>query len=78
MEAATFKYKNGYDIPVQYLSKRVANVAQVYTQHAFMRAFGIGQATPLANGRIGRWCVNRPCSNGTAAADSLAVPSSCA
>jgi 20S proteasome subunit alpha 1 len=23
------------------LSKRVANVAQVYTQHAFMRAFGI-------------------------------------
>jgi len=41
MEAANFKYKNGYDIPVAYLSKRVANVAQVYTQHAFMRAFGI-------------------------------------
>jgi 20S proteasome subunit alpha 1 len=45
MEAANFKYKNGYDIPVQYLSKRVANVAQVYTQHAFMRAFGIGQCS---------------------------------
>lgn len=43
MEAANFKYKNGYDVPVQYLAKRVANVAQVYTQHAFMRAFGIGQ-----------------------------------
>lgn len=43
VEAANFKYKNGYDIPISYLAKRVANVAQVYTQHAFMRAFGIGQ-----------------------------------
>lgn len=40
-EAANFQYKNGYAIPVAYLAKRVANVAQVYTQHAFMRAFGI-------------------------------------
>jgi hypothetical protein len=45
MEATNFKYKNGYDVPVAYLAKRVANVAQVYTQHAFMRAFGIGQNT---------------------------------
>jgi hypothetical protein len=44
MEAANFKYKNGYNVPVAYLAKRVANVAQVYTQHAFMRAFGIGQS----------------------------------
>lgn len=40
-EAAQFHYKNGYDIPVEYLSKRLANVAQVYTQHAFMRALGV-------------------------------------
>jgi len=40
-EATNFKYKNGYDIPVAYLAKRVANVAQIFTQHAFMRAFGI-------------------------------------
>jgi len=40
-EAAEFKYKNGYEIPAAYMAKRVANVAQVYTQHAFMRALGV-------------------------------------
>lgn len=40
-EASSFRYKNGYDIPLEYLSKRLANVAQVYTQHAFMRALGV-------------------------------------
>jgi len=40
-DSAQFKHKNGYDIPVEYLSKKVANIAQTYTQHAFMRALGV-------------------------------------
>jgi 20S proteasome subunit alpha 1 len=41
MEAAQFRYKNGYDTPTEWLAKRMASVSQVYTQHAFMRALGI-------------------------------------
>jgi len=40
-EAAQFKFNNGYDIPVGYLAKRAADLAQIYTQHANMRPLGI-------------------------------------
>jgi 20S proteasome subunit alpha 1 len=40
-EAGEFAYKNGYDMPVHVMAERIANVAQVYTQHAFMRALGV-------------------------------------
>jgi len=36
-KASEFQYENGHMIPVSYLAQRIANLNQVYTQHAYMR-----------------------------------------
>eukprot|EP00461_Guttulinopsis_vulgaris_P000168 UN00168 len=40
-EAVNFQYENGYEMPIKQLVERMADVAQLYTQQAFMRALGI-------------------------------------
>lgn len=38
--AAEFRYDHGYEVPIHYLAKKIADENQVYTQHAYKRSLG--------------------------------------
>jgi 20S proteasome subunit alpha 1 len=40
-EAADYRFKYGYEMPVDGLARWIADKAQVYTQHAYMRPLGV-------------------------------------
>jgi len=40
-QAAEFRFTYGYEVPLDYLTKVLADKAQVYTQHAYMRPLGV-------------------------------------
>ncbi|XP_058079224.1 proteasome subunit alpha type-6-like [Magnolia sinica] len=40
-EAADFRFKWGYEMPVDVLAKWIADKSQIYTQHAYMRPLGV-------------------------------------
>nr|GEU74521.1 proteasome subunit alpha type-6 [Tanacetum cinerariifolium] len=43
-EAAEFRFKYGYEMPVEVLARWIADKSQIYTQHAYMRPLGATSA----------------------------------
>ena len=41
MEAANYKTELGHDVPIDYLSSRLADYNQINTQKAMQRVFGV-------------------------------------
>ncbi|CAI9278993.1 unnamed protein product [Lactuca saligna] len=49
-EAAEFRCKYGYEMPIYVLARWITDKSQVYTQHAYIRPLGVEQFTPSSPG----------------------------
>jgi 20S proteasome subunit alpha 1 len=78
-EAANFKYEYGYEMPIEVLTKRMADIAQVYTQNAEMRPLGTsmmligfeeGQPLLFKTDPAGYYCGFKACAVGVKAMEA--------
>jgi len=75
MEAAEYRFENGHTVPIDVLVGRWADLAQLYTQHAFMRPYGVESIVVSIDDETGpqiykadpagHFCGYKACASGT-------------
>lgn len=62
-EAAEFRYKYGYEMPCDVVSKRLANISQVYTQRVSLSHRPVLRKVPLVDSILTAIGARRTCAH---------------